>query len=137
MWYLFYSGTVKKITCYTLVDLWCTCDLYIVYHGSSKKVLTALLTLADCVGSLNRLSAVSRFPRVSQMATSVVPSDPPYEAMATATEVTDGELSEIPSTVHYPHSERSRSEYGRSQPIVPADNHVRRPPVPMCLTPPR
>ena len=70
------------------------------------------------------------------MANSVVPSDPPYEAMATATEVTDGdgELSEIPSTVHYPHSERSRSEYGRSQPIVPADNHVRRPPVPMCLT---
>ena len=68
------------------------------------------------------------------MANSVVPSDPPYEAMATATEVTDGELSEIPSTVHCPHSERSRSEYGRSQPIVPADNNVRRPPVPMCLT---
>ena len=51
----------KEDTCYTLVDLYCTFDLYIVYCGSSKKVLTALLTLADCVGSLNRLSAVSRF----------------------------------------------------------------------------
>ena len=68
------------------------------------------------------------------MADSVVPSDPPYDAMATATEVTDGELSEIPSTIHYPHSERSRSEYGRNHPIVPADGQVRRPPVPMCLT---
>ena len=43
----------KEDTCYTLVDLCCTFDSYIVYHGSSKKVLTALLTLADCVGSLN------------------------------------------------------------------------------------
>ena len=51
----------KEDTCYTLVDLCCTFDSYIVYRGSSKKVLTALLTLADCVGSLNRLSAVSRF----------------------------------------------------------------------------
>ena len=51
----------KEDTCYTLVDLCCTFDSYIVYHGSSKKVLTALVTLADCVGSLNRLSAVSRF----------------------------------------------------------------------------
>ena len=51
----------KEDTCYTLVDLYCTFDSYIVYCGSSKKVLTALLTLADCVGSLNRLSAVSRF----------------------------------------------------------------------------
>ena len=51
----------KEDTCYTLVDLGCTFDSYIVYHGSSKKVLTALVTLADCVGSLNRLSAVSRF----------------------------------------------------------------------------
>ena len=51
----------KEDTCYTLVDLCCTFESYIVYFGSSKKVLTALLTLADCVGSLNRLSAVSRF----------------------------------------------------------------------------
>ena len=43
----------KEDTCYTLVDLCCTFDSYIVYLGSSKKVLTALLTLADCVGSLN------------------------------------------------------------------------------------
>ena len=43
----------KEDTCYTLVDLCCTFDSYIVYHGSSKKVLTALVTLADCVGSLN------------------------------------------------------------------------------------
>ena len=44
----------KEVTCITLVD-WCwTFYLYIVYHGSSKKVLTALLTLADCVGSLNK-----------------------------------------------------------------------------------
>ena len=44
----------KEDTCYTLVDLYCTFDSYIVYCGSSKKGLTALLTLADCVGSLNR-----------------------------------------------------------------------------------
>ena len=68
------------------------------------------------------------------MADSVVPSDPPYGAMATATEATDGELSEVPSTIHYPHSERSRSEYGRNLSVVPADGQVRRPPVPMCLT---
>ena len=44
----------KEDTCYTLVDLYCTFDSYIVYYGSSKKVRTALLTLADCVGSLNK-----------------------------------------------------------------------------------
>ena len=43
----------KEDTCYTLVDLCCTFDSYIVYLGSSKKVLTALVPLADCVGSLN------------------------------------------------------------------------------------
>jgi len=31
-----------------------------VYHGSSKKVLTALLTLADCVGSLNNFLSILR-----------------------------------------------------------------------------
>ena len=44
----------KEDTCYTLVDLCCTFDSYIVYHGSSKKVLTALVTLAEYVGSLNK-----------------------------------------------------------------------------------
>ena len=45
----------KEDTCFTLVDLRCTFDLYIVYHGSSKKVLTAFVKLADCVGSLNSI----------------------------------------------------------------------------------
>ena len=49
----------KEDTCYTLVDLCCTFDSYIVYFGSSKKVFTALLTLADCVGSLNRKQPIS------------------------------------------------------------------------------
>ena len=58
-----------------------------------------------------------------------VPSDPPYEAMASPTEATDGELSEVPSTIHYPPSERSGSDYGRNLAVVQAD-----PPVPMILT---
>ena len=54
-----FIGYCKEDTCYTLVDLYCTFDLYIVYCGSSKKVLTALLTLADCVGSQNRIIALN------------------------------------------------------------------------------
>lgn len=61
-------------------------------------------------------------------------SDPPYEAMASPTEVTDGELSENLSTIHYPPAERSRSDYGRALTMVPADTRVRQPPVPMILT---
>ena len=57
----------KEDTCYTLVDLYCTFDSYIVYCGSSKKVLTALLTLADCVGSLNNsiCRQVTTYPKLT------------------------------------------------------------------------
>lgn len=44
------------------------------------------------------------FAPFSQMAADhPVPSDPPYEALASPTEVMDGELSEV----YYPPSERS------------------------------
>ena len=62
-----------------------------------------------------------------------VPSDPPYEAMASPSEVNDGE-SETPSTIHYPPSERSGSEYGRTSTVAVTDSVVRQPPVPMVLT---
>ena len=61
------------------------------------------------------------------------PSDPPYEAMASPSEGNDGE-SETPSTIHYPPSERSRSEYGRTSTVAVTDPVVRQPPVPMVLT---
>ena len=63
-----------------------------------------------------------------------VPSDPPYEAMASSpSEANDGE-SETLSTIHYPPSERSRSEYGRTSTGAVTDTIVRQPPVPMVLT---
>jgi len=42
-----------------------------VYCGSSKKVLTALLTLADCVGSLNTFEStpLSDFRIISHYST--------------------------------------------------------------------
>lgn len=68
------------------------------------------------------------------MAEFPAPSDPPYKAMASPIEVTDGELSETLSKIHYPPSERSRSDCGRALTMVLADTRVRQPPVPMILT---
>ena len=106
---------------------------YTVVHWLKNKKVRSFVTVLGGFVNLNRLSAVSPslFP-LGQMSENV-PSDPPYEAMASPSEGHDGD-SEAPSTIHYPPSERSRSEYGRTSTVAVADTVVRQPPVPMVLT---